>query len=244
VAHRTPHTAYARRCHFTVRCGGRTSYAPSSSSAHDICHASGARRTGRLLPRGGPRHPVTGPPFSRPPPGRRSSRRSGQRSGRRSGRVSASARSRRSRCGPTVYFGSRADARSAAKMPNLVSADAATSAAPDSAASVRRAQGGSVRSPRPRFTRQPRPAHPPHVPTVWVRGAAADRRSRPPPVSARPLPLTGTTRRSPRYSGRPAAGRCLRSPAAGSHNDWPAPMSRPRSRHHRPTGGSPLCRSP
>src|ERR1039458_6610190 len=40
----------------------------------------------------------------------------------------------RSRCGPTTYFGSRAEARPASKMPNLVSAEAASSAAPDSAA--------------------------------------------------------------------------------------------------------------
>ena len=45
---------------------------------------------------------------------------------------SARLRLRRSRCGPTVYFGSRAEARPASKTPNRVSADEATSAAPAS----------------------------------------------------------------------------------------------------------------
>ena len=44
---------------------------------------------------------------------------------------------RRWRCGPTVYVGSRAEARPGSKTPNRVSAEAAISAAPDSAAAAR-----------------------------------------------------------------------------------------------------------
>ncbi len=54
------------------------------------------------------------------------------------GPAAGSARSRRrSRCGPTVYFGSRAETRPASNTPNRVTAEPASSAAPPSAETAR-----------------------------------------------------------------------------------------------------------
>jgi hypothetical protein len=77
---------------------------------------------------------------NRPTPGRRRStcvtvtRRPGQEGGSPGG----SDRSRRrSRCGSTVYLGSRTEARPASKTPNRVTAEPVSSAAPDSAETAR-----------------------------------------------------------------------------------------------------------
>ena len=93
-------------------------------------------------------HPKTARPKTlHPPTGRQGHRPDGSTA---TGRAPAPAlAARRSRCGRTVYFGSRAEARPASKMPNRVSAEDATSAAPDSRVAAR------LRPARP-----PRPARP------------------------------------------------------------------------------------
>src|SRR6185295_8504274 len=55
-------------------------------------------------------------------------------------------RSSRSRCGTTTYFGSRAEARPASKMPNRIVSDPATYAAPASRRSGRHRAPATVRA--------------------------------------------------------------------------------------------------
>ncbi|BCL17820.1 hypothetical protein GCM10017556_55590 [Micromonospora sagamiensis] len=97
----------------------------------------------------------------------------------------AARRANRSRCGTTVYFGSRADATPPWKIPNRVATDAATSAAPDTADT----------------TRDRRPSNAPTTPTaVNARPARSNRPATPTRYGSLNNPNRVSTRCAPTNS--------------------------------------------